>query len=53
MFAAQRHWYRDHLFRSGCGSIPRERAVALVLRERFPDWRRMRIHESSPEPQAS
>lgn len=47
-FAAKFHWYRDHLLCSGCGSIPRERAVALVLAERFPDWRRLRIHESSP-----
>ena len=49
-FTAKYDWYRDHLFCSGCGSIPRERAVALVLKECFPDWRRLRIHESSPEP---
>jgi SAM-dependent methyltransferase len=49
-FSARYDWYRDHLFCAGCGSIPRERALALVLEERFPDWRRLRIHESSPEP---
>jgi SAM-dependent methyltransferase len=47
-FQARQAWYRDHLFCSGCGSIPRERALALVLERRFPDWRRLAIHESSP-----
>lgn len=41
-------WFRDHLKCSGCGSIPRERALALVLSRSFPRWRRARIHESSP-----
>jgi SAM-dependent methyltransferase len=30
------------------GSIPRERALALVLQEICPDWASRRIHESSP-----
>ncbi|WP_269932386.1 class I SAM-dependent methyltransferase [Aminobacter sp. HY435] len=47
-FTAQHDWYRDHLLCSGCGSIPRERALALVLTRRFPDWRKLTIHESSP-----
>ena len=47
-FQAKNPWYRDHLFCSGCGSIPRERALALVLERRFPGWRRFAIHESSP-----
>lgn len=41
-------WYRDHLFCSGCRSIPRERALALVLSRCFPTWRDLAIHESSP-----
>lgn len=49
-FSAQFDWHRDHLVCETCGSIPRERAVALVLEEKFPNWRRFRIHESSPEP---
>lgn len=49
-FSARYSWYRDHLKCERCGSIPRERALALVLEERFPAWRRLRIHESSPEP---
>ena len=28
--------------------IPRERALASVLNGWFPNWRRLRIHESSP-----
>lgn len=47
-FRARETWYRDHLFCSGCGSIPRERGLALVLERRFPDWRTLAIHESSP-----
>jgi len=33
-----------------CGSVVRERAVALILREILPDWRNRAIHESSPMP---
>lgn len=47
-FRANYKWYRDHLLCDGCGSIPRERALALVLTRRFPNWRGMKIHESSP-----
>ena len=47
-FTAKYDWYRDHLLCSGCGSIPRERALALVLERRFPGWRDLSIHESSP-----
>jgi SAM-dependent methyltransferase len=47
-FTATGHWYRDLLVCAGCGSIPRERALALVLERRFPGWRNMAIHESSP-----
>lgn len=47
-FTAKYDWYRDHLVCSSCGSIPRERALALVLHRRFPQWRELHIHESSP-----
>jgi SAM-dependent methyltransferase len=47
-FRARQHWYRDFLLCAGCGSIPRERALALVLERRFPGWRELAIHESSP-----
>ncbi|MDR7222763.1 methyltransferase domain-containing protein [Aminobacter aminovorans] len=49
-FVAQYDWYRDHLNCAQCGSIPRERALALVLSRHFPNWRTLAIHESSPGP---
>lgn len=47
-FVARDAWLRDHLKCTRCGSIPRERALMSVLQQRFPNWRDMRIHESSP-----
>lgn len=48
-FRAQNSWLRDHLFCSGCISIPRERATMLVIEECRPDWRALAIHEGSPD----
>jgi hypothetical protein len=48
VFRADDAWFRDHLLCCSCGSIPRERAVMLVIDDVAPDWRRMRIHECSP-----
>lgn len=41
---------RDNLVCTSCpnASVPRERALMLVLREVAPNWRQLRIHESSP-----
>ena len=47
-FRATNTWYRDSLFCESCGSVPRERALALVLNDVVPDWRSKRIHECSP-----
>lgn len=43
-------WFRDYLLCSTCenGSVPRERALALMLNMLQPNWRSMSIHESSP-----
>lgn len=41
-------WYRDHLICTKCHSIPRERSLALILMRKFPNWRNLSIHESSP-----
>lgn len=51
-FVAHDAWFRDHLFCSTCigGSIPRERALMLVIRQLLPHWPELAIHESSPEP---
>jgi SAM-dependent methyltransferase/predicted O-methyltransferase YrrM len=47
-FTATDPWLRDHYRCESCGCIPRERALAAVLRSRFPEWQRLRVHESSP-----
>jgi SAM-dependent methyltransferase len=49
-FVAENAWYRDSLFCDGCGSVPRERALALILGRAVHNWREKRIHESSPVP---
>lgn len=46
-------WPRDTLFCDACGSLPRDRALALVLAEHLPGWRRLVIHESSPAPRGA
>jgi SAM-dependent methyltransferase len=47
-FRSRKTWLRGRLKCSGCRSVPRERALALVLSEVAPRWRMLRIHESSP-----
>jgi SAM-dependent methyltransferase len=47
-FVARNDWLRDHLLCSQCGSIPRERALMQVIESRFPNWRELVVHESSP-----
>lgn len=47
-FIARDPWLRDHYKCTRCRSIPRERALMLVLQQRFPNWRTATIHESSP-----
>ncbi len=47
-FTSNHEWLRDHYLCPVCGSIPRERALMRILQERFPNWRDLRIHESSP-----
>jgi SAM-dependent methyltransferase len=41
-------WFRGALRCSFCKSPPRERAIARTLDEARPNWRDLRIHESSP-----
>ena len=47
-FSSSEQWFRDHLFCSGCGSIPRERALMKVINDFYPNYRNLSIHESSP-----
>lgn len=50
LFAANTAWYRESLKCQSCqfGSVPRERALALVMNEIAPNWRHLKIHECSP-----
>jgi len=47
-FVAYNTWFRDHFVCTHCGSIPRERALMVVIDSYFPKWREAVIHESSP-----
>jgi len=48
VFRSKHDWLRDHFLCSHCGSVPRERALMLVIERFFPHWRELVIHESSP-----
>jgi len=41
-------WLRDNYFCIRCASIPRARALIYVLENHIPNWRNLKIHESSP-----
>ncbi len=43
-----RKWFRDSLRCMACHSIPRERALMSVIQMFYPNWRNLRVHESSP-----
>jgi SAM-dependent methyltransferase len=47
-FASADEWYRDNLKCGSCGSLPRERALAVVLDMSYPSWYRMALHECGP-----
>ena len=52
-FKATGPWLRETLLCDPCPkqmgrSVPRERALALVLKTLRPNWRDLAIHESSP-----
>ena len=51
-FEASHDWLRDALICTSCenGSLPRERALALILNRERPNWRNLDIHECSPSP---
>lgn len=46
-------WLRDGLICLECGSIPRNRAISLVLDVVVPDWRDRRLWEIAPSGPAS
>ena len=47
-FTAYNSWLRDYFLCSNCGSIPRERALMMIVEKYCPNWRDLHIHESSP-----
>lgn len=47
-FYSKNEWLRDFYICKKCKSIPRERALMFCLERAYPDWRNLRIHESSP-----
>lgn len=48
IFRSRHEWLRDHFLCSNCGSIPRERALMQVIKTYYPNYRDLKIHESSP-----
>jgi SAM-dependent methyltransferase len=47
-FEIEGPWLRDQYKCAGCQSIPRWRALMAVITELYPDWRELKLHESSP-----
>lgn len=53
LFLKTGDWLRDEYLCLFCHSIPRQRALMGVLERECPQWRSLRIHESSPSGPAS
>jgi len=49
-FEVRDAWLRDNYLCTGCGSIPRERAITEVFKKLYPDPSTLVVHESSPAP---
>lgn len=47
-FIAHNPWLRDHFRCTSCNCIPRERALMLTIKNEYPNWKTLKIHESSP-----
>lgn len=52
-FIKKGDWLRDSYLCWKCNSIPRQRALIVALNLFYPDWRNLKIHESSPSGAAS
>jgi hypothetical protein len=48
IFKSTNSWLRDNFKCPNCFSIPRERALMIIIEKYFPKWRELDIHESSP-----
>ena len=47
-FESRSSWLRDYFICNNCNSIPRERALMVVIEKHYPNWKNLDIHESSP-----
>ncbi|MDC8000592.1 glycosyltransferase [Aequorivita todarodis] len=47
-FISRHQWLRDYFKCGNCNSIPRERALMLSIKNEYPNWQHLKIHESSP-----
>jgi SAM-dependent methyltransferase len=48
VFIKTNEWLRDYYFCLKCRSIPRQRALITALNIFSPEWKNLKIHESSP-----
>jgi SAM-dependent methyltransferase len=53
VFNKKSSWLRDNYFCSRCHSIPRQRAIVTALNLFYPEWKTLKIHESSASGPAS
>jgi SAM-dependent methyltransferase len=47
-FSAANRILKEYCVCQKCGASARERALFAILNEKFPNWRTLKIHESSP-----
>lgn len=47
-FEAHDSWLRDSYFCLNCKCKPRERALMATIEKYYPNWKNLKIHESSP-----
>ncbi len=48
LFIEKDPWLRDFYVCQKCNSIPRQRAIILAINKFCPEWKNLKIHESSP-----
>ena len=48
VFQSKHQWLRDNFRCSNCNCIPRERSLMHVIEQYYPNWRDLKIHETSP-----
>jgi SAM-dependent methyltransferase len=48
VFVSYNNWLRDYFICTNCKSIPRERALMLMIEKHYPNWKNLKIHETSP-----